>query len=104
MIIKLIINLSGFSGFFTRANHLTGGHSLRAGFSDFRGRARSIYLDESQPAMNCGTHIITGGTGKYAGITGSEPFACNAMPALAGAGGYTAMDIPHNTAWEIKGQ
>jgi hypothetical protein len=36
--------------------------------------------------------------------TGSEPFACNAMPALAGAGGYTAMDIPHNTTWEIKGQ
>ena len=49
-----------------------------------------------------GTHIITGGTGKYAGITGSEPFACNALPALAGAGGYTAMDIPHNTTWEIK--
>jgi hypothetical protein len=24
------------------------------------------------------------------------------MPALAGAGGYTAMDIPHNTTWEIK--
>jgi len=24
------------------------------------------------------------------------------MPALAGAGGYTAMDIPHNTSWEIK--
>src|SRR6476660_3459806 len=61
-------------------------------------------VDKSQPAMNCGTHIITGGTGKYAGITGSEPFACNAMPALAGAGGYTAMDIPHNTAWEIKRQ
>jgi hypothetical protein len=61
-------------------------------------------VDKSQPAMNCGTHIITGGTGKYAGITGSEPFACNAMPALAGVGGYTAMDIPHNTTWEIKGQ
>ena len=61
-------------------------------------------VDKSQPAMNCGTHIITGGTGKYAGITGSEPFACNPMPALAGAGGYTAMDIPHNTAWEIKRQ
>jgi hypothetical protein len=59
-------------------------------------------LDKSQPDMNCGTHIITGGTGKYAGITGSEPFACNALPALAGAGGYTAMDIPHNTTWEIK--
>src|SRR6201987_2745714 len=59
-------------------------------------------VDKSQPEMKCGTHIITGGTGKYKGITGTEPFACNAMPALAGAGGYTAMDIPHNTAWEIK--
>jgi hypothetical protein len=58
--------------------------------------------DKSQPQMNCGTHIITGGTGKYKGITGSEPFACIAMPALAGPGGYTAMDIPHNTTWEIK--
>lgn len=61
-------------------------------------------LDKSQPDMNCGTHIITGGTGKYAGITGKEPFACNGMPALAGAGGYTAMDIPHNTTWEIRSQ
>jgi len=26
------------------------------------------------------------------------------MPALAGEGGYTAMDIPHNTTWEIKSQ
>jgi hypothetical protein len=58
--------------------------------------------DKSQPEMNCGTHIITGGTGKYKGITGSEPFACITMPALAGPGGYTAMDIPHNTTWEIK--
>jgi hypothetical protein len=59
-------------------------------------------VDKSQPDRSCGTHIITGGTGKYAGITGSEPFACIAMPALAGSGGYTAMDIPHNTTWEIK--
>ena len=59
-------------------------------------------LDKSQPQMNCGTHIITGGTGKYKGITGNEPFACITMPALAGSGGYFAMDIPHNTAWEIK--
>ena len=59
-------------------------------------------LDKAQPDMNCGTHIITGGTGKYAGITGSEPFACNSLPTLAGEGGYTAMDIPHNTSWEIK--
>jgi hypothetical protein len=61
-------------------------------------------VDKSQPDMSCGTHLITGGTGKYAGITGREPFACNPMPALAGEGGYTAMDIPHNTTWEIKTQ
>jgi hypothetical protein len=37
-------------------------------------------VDKSQPSMACGTHVITGGTGKYAGITGSEPFCmqCNA--------------------------
>jgi hypothetical protein len=52
--------------------------------------------------MDCGTHIITGGTGKYKGITGSEPFTCITMPALAGPGGYFAMDVPHNTTWEIK--
>ena len=59
-------------------------------------------VDKSQPEMNCGTHVITGGTGKYKGITGSEPFAYIALPALAGSGGYTAMTIPHNTTWEIK--
>src|SRR5215475_6260003 len=59
-------------------------------------------LDKSQPKMDCGTHIITGGTGKYKGITGSEPFTCIPMPALAGSGDYFAMDIPHNTSWEIK--
>ena len=58
-------------------------------------------LDKSQPDMKCGTHIITGGTGKYAGITGKEPFKCINLPALAGSGGYTSMDIPHNTTWEI---
>jgi len=50
----------------------------------------------------CGTHVITGGTGKYAGMTGQEPFSCEAMPALAGPGGYTSLDIPHVTTWEIK--
>jgi len=59
-------------------------------------------LDKSQPKMDCGTHIITGGTGKYKGISGTEPFACINMPALAGSGDYFAMDIPHNTSWEIK--
>jgi hypothetical protein len=59
-------------------------------------------LDRSQPQMNCGTHIITGGTGKYKGISGREPFSCDAMPKLAGTGRYFALDIPHNTTWEIK--
>jgi len=60
-------------------------------------------LEESQPKMDCGTHIITGGTGKYEGITGTEPFACISKPTPAGApAGAFAMDIPHNTTWEIK--
>jgi hypothetical protein len=59
-------------------------------------------VDQSNPKMNCGTHIITGGTSKYTGISGREPFACNEMPSLAGAGSYFAMDIPHETTWEIK--
>ena len=29
-------------------------------------------LDKSQPEMACGTHIITGGSGKYKGITGER--------------------------------
>ncbi len=59
-------------------------------------------LDKSQPKMDCGTHIITGGTGKYAGITGKEPYACISMPPLVGDGGYFAFDLPHITTWEIK--
>lgn len=60
-------------------------------------------LDPQQPQMDCGTHIITGGTGKYAGITGREPFACKqvATPAGAPANAF-AIDIPHNTVWMIK--
>jgi hypothetical protein len=60
-------------------------------------------LDKSQPKMDCGTHIITGGTGKYKGITGSEPFACISKLTPAGEPeGSFAIDIPHNTTWEIK--
>lgn len=60
-------------------------------------------LDKNQPDMNCGTHLITGGTGKYKGISGKEPFACIEKPAPAGAqANVFAMDIPHNTNWAIK--
>ena len=60
-------------------------------------------LDKSQPKMDCGTHFITGGTGKYKGITGTEPFSCisKATPPGEPAGSF-ALDIPHNTTWEIK--
>ena len=60
-------------------------------------------LDAAQPKMNCGTHIIIGGTGKYKGISGTEPFACIdvATPDGEPAGSF-AMDIPHNTVWKIQ--
>jgi len=60
-------------------------------------------LDKSQPEMDCGTHIITGGTGKYKGITGREAFKCITKETPAGQpAGSFAIDIPHNTRWEIK--
>ena len=60
-------------------------------------------LDKSQPKMDCGTHFIKGGSGKYKGITGLEPFSCisKATPPGEPAGSF-AFDIPHNTTWEIK--
>ena len=60
-------------------------------------------LDSSQPEMDCGTHTIIGGTGKYKGITGKEPFDCITVETPAGAPARAfAIDIPHNTTWEIK--
>ncbi|MGQ0455565.1 MAG: hypothetical protein ACT4OU_00740 [Hyphomicrobium sp.] len=60
-------------------------------------------LDKAQPKMDCGTHTITGGTGKYKGITGKEPFSCVSVKTPAGAPeGAFALDIPHNTTWEIR--
>ena len=60
-------------------------------------------LDKAQPKMDCGTHLITGGTGKYKGMTGREPFACISKPTPAGEPADAfAMDIPHNAEWEIE--
>ncbi len=58
-------------------------------------------VDKSQPDMSCGTHIITGGTGKYQGITGTSRLPATRCPRWL-VGNYTSMDIPHNTSWEIK--
>jgi hypothetical protein len=59
-------------------------------------------VDKSQPKYDCGTHIITGGTGKYTGMTGREPFNCKPLASLAGSKDMSAMDIEHNTTWEIR--
>jgi hypothetical protein len=69
-------------------------------FSTFDSRE----LDKSQPEMDCGTHFIVGGTGKYKGITGTEPFSCifkGAIKAGEAFGDYR-VEIPHNVTWEIK--
>jgi len=61
-------------------------------------------VDKTDPKMDCGTHLVTGGTGKYKGITGREPFGCISKPTPAGEPeGSFAIDIPHHTTWEIKG-
>jgi hypothetical protein len=37
-------------------------------------------VDKSQPEMNCGTHVITGGTGKYKGITARSHLHAKTCP------------------------
>jgi hypothetical protein len=60
-------------------------------------------LDKSQPKMDWGTHIITGDTGKYKCITGTEAFACITIDTPAGEPeGSFAIDIPHKPIWEIE--
>jgi hypothetical protein len=61
-------------------------------------------LDNSQPDMNCGTHTITGGSGKYKGITGTEPFACKFVKETPPGEPYVdyRVDVTHNVTWEIK--
>lgn len=58
-------------------------------------------IDKSQPKLDCGTHTITGGTGKYTGLTGKEPFNCLPLATGAGEGGWSAMDIEHNVTYKF---
>jgi hypothetical protein len=69
-------------------------------FSTFDSRQ----LDKSQPEMNCGTHAIIGGTGKYQGITGTEAFACHFVKETPPGQPFAdyRVDFPHNVTWEIK--
>jgi hypothetical protein len=69
-------------------------------FSTFDSRE----LDKSQPEMDCGTHFIVGGTGKYKGITGTEAFDCKFQKDTPEGEPYASyvVDTPHNVTWEIK--
>ena len=58
-------------------------------------------LDKSQPKMDCGTHIITGCTGRQR----NHRKRAICVHINAGTGWPRRlhyMDIPHNTTWEIK--
>jgi hypothetical protein len=69
-------------------------------FSTFDSRQ----LDKTQPDMDCGTHFIIGGTGKYKGITGTEAFDCifkKDTPEGEPLAAYV-VDTPHSVTWEIK--
>jgi len=56
-------------------------------------------LDKSTPGFTCGTHIIVGGSGKYEGMSGKEPFNCAILPA-AGAG-WSGMDVEHHLTYKF---
>jgi hypothetical protein len=58
-------------------------------------------FDGSIPNFTCGTHIIVGGTGKYKGMSGKEPFNCTVLPTAAGDG-WAGMDIEHQLIYEFE--
>lgn len=69
-------------------------------FSTFDSRI----LDKSHPDLDCGTHSIVGGTGKYKGITGNEAFDCVFQKDSPEGEPFAAyvVDTPHHVTWEIK--
>lgn len=58
-------------------------------------------LEGAQPRFTCGTHTITGGSGKYKGISGKEPFNCNILPTTEGAR-WTGIDIEHQLTYKFE--
>jgi len=53
------------------------------------------------PRFGCGTHTITGGSGKYMNMTGKEPFSCAILPTAAGEE-WRGMDIEHQLTYKFK--
>ena len=60
-------------------------------------------LDASQPKLNCGSYVTTGGTGKFKGFTAKGAYSCAMVeaPKDVPAGGF-AMDIAHNENWQTN--
>ena len=58
-------------------------------------------LEGALPKFTCGTHTITGGSGKYKGMTGKEPFNCNILPATQNAR-WTGIDIEHQLTYRFE--
>lgn len=59
-------------------------------------------LEGAMPRFGCGTHTITGGSGKYKGITGKEPFSCVILPSASDNGGWRGMDIEHQMHYRFE--
>lgn len=55
----------------------------------------------SLPRFTCGTHIIVGGSGKYKGMSGKEPFSCAILPTAAGDV-WSGMDIEHQLTYKFE--
>ena len=64
-------------------------------------------LDKSQPKMDCGTHIITGGTGKYKGISGHGTYTVSVVgigaKAKKGACSQTAPPVAQHQVVNASG-
>lgn len=58
-------------------------------------------LEGALPRFGCGTHTITGGSGKYKGMTGTEPFNCTILPATESER-WTGIDIEHQMTYKFE--
>ena len=60
-------------------------------------------LDASQPKLNCGSYVVTGGTGKFKGMSATGAYACAMAEAPKGEpAGSFAMDVAHIENWQMN--
>lgn len=60
-------------------------------------------LDKSQPKMDCGSYVTTGGTGKFKGLSATGAYTCALVETPKGApAGSFAMDVSHNENWQMN--